>query len=87
MIIVYRLLINLILVASPLIVIFRFLKKKEDPIRFREKLGFFSGRRKKAKLVWFHGASVGELQSIVPVLEKLNKKKRNSSNFINFEYS
>ena len=46
MIIVYRLLINLILVASPLIIIFRFLKKKEDPIRFKEKLGFFSKEKK-----------------------------------------
>ena len=49
MIIVYRLLINLILVVSPLIVIFRFFKKKEDPIRFKEKLGFFSKEKKKWK--------------------------------------
>ena len=49
MIIVYRLLINLILIISPIIVIFRFFKKKEDPIRFKEKLGFFSKEKKKWK--------------------------------------
>ncbi len=76
MIIVYRLLINLIFTISPLILIFRFFKKKEDPIRFKEKLGFFSKEKKNGKLIWFHGASVGELQSIIPVIEKLNKNKK-----------
>ena len=76
MIIVYRLLINLILIISPLIVIFRIFKRKEDPIRFKEKLGFFSREKKNGKLIWFHGASVGELQSIIPIIEKLNKDKK-----------
>ena len=49
MIIIYRLLINLILIISPLIVIFRFFKKKEDPVRFKEKLGFFSKKKKNWK--------------------------------------
>ena len=76
MIIIYRFFINLILVISPLIIIFRFFKKKEDPIRFREKLGFFSQEKKSGKLIWFHGASVGELQSIIPIIEKLNKDNK-----------
>tara|TARA_B100001063_G_scaffold237407_1_gene258286 strand:+ start:1225 stop:2466 length:1242 start_codon:yes stop_codon:yes gene_type:complete len=75
MIIIYRIIINLVFLFSPIIILLRLIKGKEDFTRFKEKLGFFSGRKKKAKLVWFHGASVGELQSIVPVLEKLNKKK------------
>ena len=37
---------------------------------------FFQNERKKGKLVWFHGASVGELQSIIPLLEKLEKNKK-----------
>ena len=52
------------------------LKKKEDFIRFKEKLGFFTKIRSKGKLIWFHGASVGEFQSIVPLLEKLEKSKK-----------
>ena len=76
MIFVYRIFINLILILSPLIILVRLLKKKEDLIRFKEKLGFFSKNRSKGKLIWFHGASVGEFQSIVPLLEKLEKSKK-----------
>ena len=76
MIVVYRIFINLILILSPLIILVRLLKKKEDLIRFREKLGFFSKNRSEGKLIWFHGASVGEFQSIVPLLEKLEKSKK-----------
>ena len=75
MLIVYRFVINLILIFSPLILIIRFFKKKEDPTRFKEKIGFFNKRRKVGKLIWFHGASVGELQSIIPLIEKLEKNK------------
>tara|TARA_Y100000389_G_scaffold198088_1_gene233947 strand:- start:850 stop:2106 length:1257 start_codon:yes stop_codon:yes gene_type:complete len=73
MIVYYRLLTVLIFILSPIIVIIRLFKKKEDPKRFKEKFCFFSKKRVKGKLVWFHGASVGELQSIVPLIEKLNK--------------
>ncbi len=76
MIFTYRILINLVLILSPLIFLFRLLKKKEDIIRFREKLSFFSKKRLKGKLIWFHGASVGEIQSVVPLLEKLEKSKQ-----------
>ena len=75
MLIIYRFLINLVLLISPLILIVRFIKKKEDPLRFKEKIGFFDKQKKLGKLIWFHGASVGELQSIVPLIEKLEKNK------------
>ncbi|MDB9792353.1 3-deoxy-D-manno-octulosonic acid transferase [Candidatus Pelagibacter sp.] len=76
MLFTYRILINLILILSPLIILFRLLKKKEDFKRFKEKLGFFSENRSRGKLIWFHGASVGEFQSIVPLLEELEKSKK-----------
>ena len=72
---VYKILINLIFFFSPLILIVRLLKKKEDPIRFKEKFGFFSKNRKSGNLIWFHGASVGEIQSIIPLVEKFEKNK------------
>ena len=76
MLTVYRALINLVLIFSPIIIIIRLLKKKEDIIRFKEKFGFFSKKRTKGKLIWFHGASVGEIQSIIPLLEKFEKNNK-----------
>ena len=74
MLIIYRFLINLVFLFSPIILIFRLIKKKEHKNRFKEKFCFFSKTRKKGKVLWFHGASVGEIQSIIPIIEKLEKK-------------
>ena len=76
MLIVYRILINLVFFLSPIILIIRLFKKKEDFFRFKEKFCFFSKKRKEGKIIWFHGASVGELQSVVPILENLEKNKK-----------
>ena len=73
MLIVYRILINFTLLVSPLILIFRLFYKKEDLRRFKEKYCLFSQRKRKGKLVWFHGASVGEISSIIPLISKLEK--------------
>ena len=75
MLIVYRIIINIVYLLSPIIVVLRLVKKKEDPKRFKEKFCFFTKRKIKGKLIWFHGASVGEFQSIVPLIEQYEKKK------------
>ena len=75
MIFFYRIIINFIIILSPLIILIRLLKKKEHPIRFKEKFCFFSIKRGQGKLIWFHVASVGEMLSIVPLIEKLEKNK------------
>ncbi len=76
MLIIYRILINLILILSPIILIYRLLIGKEDLKRFKEKFCFFSKKKSGENLIWFHGASVGELYSIMPLLEKLEKNKK-----------
>ena len=76
MLLIYRVLINLIFILSPIIILIRLINKKEDLLRFREKLGFFSKKKIKGKLIWFHGASVGEIQSIIPIIEKFENNKK-----------
>ena len=53
MLFVYRFLINLIFILSPIIFVIRFLKKKEDPLRFKEKIGFFSKKKEVVNLYGF----------------------------------
>ena len=75
MLLIYQLIISLILLISPLIIYYRIKKSKEDPKRFQEKFAIPSKKRLKGKLIWFHGASVGELLSIIPIIKNYEKNK------------
>ena len=72
---IYQILIILLIIITPFIIFFRLLKKKEDKIRFKEKFCFFTKKRRKGKLIWFHGSSVGEILSIVPLIRNYEKNK------------
>ena len=62
----------------PLLILVIYIRKifgKEDSIRFKEKLlksNTLNSIDEKKTLIWFHGASIGEITSIIPIVEYLN---------------
>ncbi len=72
---IYQIILTFLLILSPIIIFHRILKNKEDKKRYIEKFSFPSKKRKVGKLIWFHGASVGELLSVIPIIKIYEKKK------------
>ncbi len=72
---IYGILANILFLFSPIIFVLRILKKKEDINRFQEKYCIYSVKNYQ-KTIWFHAVSVGELMSIIPILNKLEKNKK-----------
>ena len=75
----YQTIVTFIILISPLIIIYRIFNNKEDKIRFIEKFGISSIKRKKGKVIWLHGASVGEILSVIPIIKNFEKKKYKSN--------
>ena len=69
----YQIIVSIVILFSPIIILIRIFKKKEHPVRFKEKFCFFSKKRGTGNVLWFHGSSVGEISSVIPLIVKLEK--------------
>ncbi|MEP9352359.1 3-deoxy-D-manno-octulosonic acid transferase [Xanthobacter sp. KR7-65] len=59
---------------APVWLSYRVRKGKEDPARLAERRGYASADRPRGPLVWVHGASVGEVISVLPLIERLSAR-------------
>jgi len=55
---------------------FRIIRKKEDPVRYKEKLSRINIPRGGGFVIWFHVASVGEAMSVLPLIDSCIKYKK-----------
>tara|TARA_B100000902_G_scaffold398555_1_gene465753 strand:- start:4378 stop:5658 length:1281 start_codon:yes stop_codon:yes gene_type:complete len=75
MILLYRIITSFLYPLLVILIYARKIFKKEDSLRFKEKIftsHFNIKKKNNNKLIWFHAASIGEFKSIVPIINELN---------------
>ena len=63
-------------ILYPILVVLIYTRRlvgKEDPDRFKEKIFYSPVRTDRQKLIWFHGASIGEINTIIPIIKYILK--------------
>ena len=75
MIFLYNIFGIVFLILSPLIILIRLISGKEEKNRFLEKYSL-NDKKNNIQTIWFHGASVGEIMTILPVIKKFEENKK-----------
>ncbi|MBN9440217.1 3-deoxy-D-manno-octulosonic acid transferase [Bosea sp. (in: a-proteobacteria)] len=71
---IYRTLTALLEPAAAGLLLWRQRRGKEDPARIAERRGYPGVDRPEKTLVWLHGASVGETVTLLPLVERLQRR-------------
>jgi 3-deoxy-D-manno-octulosonic-acid transferase len=71
MIFLYQILSTILSPLAYLYLTFRKFKKKEDPLRIKERFGYSKIKRPEGFLIWIHAASVGESKSALTLAKGL----------------
>jgi 3-deoxy-D-manno-octulosonic-acid transferase len=68
---IYRRLTTAAAPLAPLLFSYRLRRRKEDPARLSERRGKAGMPRPAGRLIWLHGASVGEITAVLPLVGRL----------------
>jgi 3-deoxy-D-manno-octulosonic-acid transferase len=70
----YKILSLLVYPFIYILLLWRVLRGKENGNRYQEKLGYYKVIRPKGKLIWFHAASIGEFNAMLPVMNSISEE-------------
>jgi 3-deoxy-D-manno-octulosonic-acid transferase len=73
----YRVLTTMGAPLASMLLSYRLRKGKEDAVRLPERRGETAIARPPGPLVWLHGASVGELNAVLPLIERIRARELN----------
>ncbi|MBL6664363.1 MAG: 3-deoxy-D-manno-octulosonic acid transferase [Rickettsiales bacterium] len=60
-------------------IFWRIFKKKDDPVRFKEKFGVATQERPNNEVIWIHAVSVGEAKSALSLVDEILKRDKKVS--------